>query len=72
MLFGNCSRNVWYAVFVVGLMSMGSGAWAFSCNDVTEPKVECEALVALYDSTNGDNWIDNNGWKDTNTPCHWY
>lgn len=27
---------------------------AFSCDNVTEiPKAECEALVALFDSTNG-------------------
>ncbi len=44
----------------------------FSCSDVTEiPKSECEALVALYESTDGDNWKDNTGWKDTNTPCSW-
>jgi len=35
------------------------------------PEVECEALVALYDSTEGDNWVDNTDWKITNTPCHW-
>ncbi len=45
----------------------------FSCNTVTEiPKNQCEALVALYDSTDGDNWKTNTGWKDTNTPCSWY
>ncbi|RKZ72367.1 MAG: hypothetical protein DRQ57_17470, partial [Gammaproteobacteria bacterium] len=36
------------------------------------PKVECEALVALYESTDGDNWKDNTGWNETNTPCSWY
>jgi hypothetical protein len=46
---------------------------AFSCDDVTEiPKAECEALVALYNSTNGANWSNNSGWLDTNTPCNWY
>jgi len=25
---------------------------------------ERNALIALYNSTNGDNWIDNSGWKD--------
>ncbi len=28
MLFGNCGRNVWHVVFVVGLMAMGRGVWA--------------------------------------------
>jgi len=45
----------------------------FDCGDVTEiPQAECEALVALYESTDGDNWTDNTGWLETNTPCSWY
>jgi Leucine-rich repeat (LRR) protein len=45
----------------------------FSCKKVTEiPKKECQALVALYDSTNGENWEDNTGWNATNSPCSWY
>jgi Leucine-rich repeat (LRR) protein len=36
------------------------------------PEVECEALIALYDSTDGENWSDNTGWNVTNTPCSWY
>ena len=44
-----------------------------SCLAVTEmPVSECEALVALYDSTDGINWADNSGWKQTDTPCSWY
>jgi len=40
---------------------------------VTEiPQAECEALVALYESTDGDNWTNNTGWLATNTPCSWY
>ena len=43
----------------------------FSCDNVTEiPKAECEALVVLYNSTNGSGWKDNTGWLQTNTPCH--
>jgi Leucine-rich repeat (LRR) protein/sugar lactone lactonase YvrE len=43
------------------------------CNAVTEiPAAQCEALVALYDSTDGDNWTNNDGWKMTDTPCSWY
>jgi leucine-rich repeat protein SHOC2 len=45
----------------------------FDCGDVTEiPQAECEALVALYESTDGDNWTDNTGWLETNTPCSWH
>ncbi len=47
-------------------------AQGFDCNNVTEiPVIECEALVALYNSTNGPNWTDNAGWLVTNTPCSW-
>jgi len=43
------------------------------CAAVTEiPYVECEALVALYNSTNGAKWRRNTGWNVTNTPCSWY
>jgi Leucine-rich repeat (LRR) protein/PKD repeat protein len=43
------------------------------CTAVTEiPTAQCETLVALYDSTNGDNWKTNTGWKQTNTPCSWH
>jgi Leucine-rich repeat (LRR) protein len=46
---------------------------AFSCQKVTEiPTKECKALVALYDSTDGENWVGNTGWKVTNSPCNWY
>jgi Leucine-rich repeat (LRR) protein len=47
---------------------------ATDCTQVTEiPQLECEALIALYDSTNGPNWSDSpsNNWKVTNTPCSW-
>ena len=44
----------------------------FSCKDVTQiPQVECEALVALYNSTNGAQWGTAAGWLQTNTPCTW-
>ena len=45
----------------------------FACSDVTEiPQTECEALVALYNSTNGATWTDNTNWLMTNTPGNWY
>jgi len=33
---------------------------------------ECDALVALYDNTDGAFWTNRSGWKQTNTPCSWY
>jgi len=45
---------------------------ATDCAAVTEiPSTECEALVALYESTNGANWKYQKGWNVTNTPCSW-
>ena len=43
------------------------------CSAVTEiPVEECQALVALYQSTTGDNWSNHDGWLVTTTPCSWY
>lgn len=36
------------------------------------PLAECQALEALYASTNGAQWYDKGGWATTNTPCSWY
>gem|GEM_PF-4590632 len=36
------------------------------------PTAECNALTALYISTNGTNWITKTNWLETNTPCSWY
>jgi hypothetical protein len=42
------------------------------CDDVTQiPTIECEALVALYESTDGANWTKNEDWNETDTPCNW-
>jgi len=46
---------------------------ATDCAAVTEiPSTECEALIALYNSTDGANWLRNDWWNVTNTPCSWY
>lgn len=50
----------------------GSGLECNVCDTVTEiSTAECEALVALYDSTGGDNWTNNDNWLYTDTPCSW-
>jgi len=36
------------------------------------PAIECEALLALYDSTNGTGWITQTNWLTNDTPCNWY
>jgi hypothetical protein len=46
---------------------------SFDCQNIQEiPVEECQALVALYKSTDGDNWEDNSGWLANETPCTWY
>jgi Leucine-rich repeat (LRR) protein len=43
------------------------------CTTVTEiPSSECNALVALYNSTNGSGWGNKTGWLVSNTPCSWF
>jgi hypothetical protein len=46
---------------------------AYDCSTATGlPQTECEALVAFYVATDGDNWYDTTGWLQTTTPCTWY
>jgi hypothetical protein len=45
---------------------------SFNCKKTTGISTkDCQALVALYDSTDGENWENNTGWKTTNKPCNW-
>ena len=45
----------------------------FSCDDVTEiPHLECEALVSLYNNTNGPGWTNNTNWLQSLYPHDWY
>ena len=37
------------------------------------PAIESAALIALYDSTDGDNWSNNTGWNGApGTECSWF
>ncbi|GAA5342527.1 MAG: hypothetical protein canaca05_00200 [Anaerolineaceae bacterium] len=46
---------------------------SFSCASVTDvPVIECEALVALYQSTNGAGWTHKDNWLITNAVDNWY
>lgn len=45
---------------------------SFDCATVTDvPQIECEALVALYESTNGAGWTNNTNWLQTTTVANW-
>lgn len=46
---------------------------SFDCSTVTDvPQIECEALVALYNSTNGAGWTYSTNWLVTKTVDDWY
>lgn len=43
-----------------------------ACSAITDvPQTECEALEALYNSTNGSDWTDSTNWLETNTVGNW-
>jgi transposase-like protein len=43
-------------------------------NDGTAiPEIERQALIDLYNSTGGDHWVNNTGWKgELGTECSWF
>ena len=62
----------------VAFALMVSAGWAqgpvttYDCSSITDiPTIECQARVALYDSTNGVSWTNNAGWLTGNKPCDW-
>ena len=56
------TRDEWSASFKTQSVS------SFNCNTANTgiPIYECEALVALYNATDWDNWYDNSNWLDPN------
>ncbi len=45
---------------------------SFDCTTVTDvPQIECEALVAIYSSTNGAGWIENANWLTGTEVYNW-
>lgn len=41
------------------------------CDGSTIPVAECEALVTLYNDTNGPSWEGSSGWGVAADPCDW-
>ena len=35
-------------------------------------QIECDALVTLYNSTNGPGWTNSTGWNTATDPCTWH
>ena len=45
---------------------------AYNCSVQSQiPEVECWALAALYNATNGPGWDGSTGWLASTTPCSW-
>ncbi|NJO18474.1 MAG: choice-of-anchor D domain-containing protein [Thioploca sp.] len=47
--------------------SIGEVSAVTDCTKI--PQIECEALIALYKSTDGPNWKLNTRWNKNNAPC---
>jgi Leucine-rich repeat (LRR) protein len=48
-------------------------AGGYNCTDQSEiPVAECQALVSLYNATDGESWTSATEWVTTDTPCSWY
>lgn len=56
---------------------------SFDCSAISDemPQIECQALVAIYNATGGENWNYEGGnasdeggdaWLETMYPCSWY
>jgi Leucine-rich repeat (LRR) protein len=69
---GNVAAN--HQAVPISSVSTETTDVTFDCSTVTQiPQSECQALVDLYNSTNGASWTVKSGWLATTTPCtNWY
>jgi len=43
------------------------------CKGISEiPETECQSLVELYETTDGDKWKNKKNWFKTKQPCQWF
>lgn len=68
-LFFACllSVGLLYAGFAV-VQSAAASPDTFDCSSISTNQQDCEALVELYESTNGGGWTDSSGWL-SGSPC---
>ena len=67
--FENTSAKV-LLVFTIIIIVAVSPSVAQTCNGI--PDTECQALYALYNSTDGDNWEYNTNWLSDEPVDEWY
>ena len=58
-------RIVVLLLLVFVLLMAGCGEKTLCQANGQIPTVECEALLAFYNSTDGPNWFDSRGWNET-------
>ena len=66
--------SIFFTALLLSVLIVSAETTATDCAAQTDiPQDECEALVDLYNGTDGPNWSDNpgNNWNVTNTPCSW-
>jgi hypothetical protein len=56
-------------IFLGAIRSASAQAGTYDCNTASMNVGDCEALVALYESTDGENWDENSNWLG-DSPCN--
>ena len=65
-------QDIPFQTWLSGITYNGTAVPCFDCSTVTDvPQTECEALIDIYASTNGNNWTLATNWFSTDV-CTWY
>ena len=62
-------RNLVLLLFVFALFMARCGERTLCQANDQISAIECEALLAFYNSTDGPNWFDKRGWNENPDPC---
>jgi uncharacterized repeat protein (TIGR01451 family) len=73
-------RTLWFILVITAMLipfnpQPPAAHAATNCADEATtgiPQAECEALLALYNSTDGPNWRNNSGWNTATSACDWH
>jgi Leucine-rich repeat (LRR) protein len=62
-----------FLLFAIIINPQSAAAQTYDCSNITDVlEGDCEALVAFYDATDGQNWTNDTNWLTTDTVCNWY